>query len=320
MFQIEEIQDAGFNAIQLKNSDRSCFTTIVPDCGAMLRAYTVTDADGTSINIIDSYRDKDEFDHFAEPGGFKGLKLSPYPCRIVNGGYQFENKEYQFTEGKPGYENIHGFLYNKAFCVTDRITGPESASIRLKYEYTGNNNGFPFPYLCTVTYTLHTGNKLEVCTTVTNTGSGNLPVADGWHPYFSFGKPVDQLQLQFAGPQMVEFQNLVPTGRLLPNTHFSSAEHIGSRDLDNSFVLDFSAAAPHCLLQDPASGWRLSIQPGESYPYLQIYIPPHRNSIAIENLSAPPNSFNNGIGLKVLQPGESVRFNTGYTLQKIMFT
>ena len=69
-------------------------------------------------------------------------------------------------------------------------------------------------------------------------------------------------------------------------------------------------------LRDPATGWQLEIQPDASYPYLQIYIPPHRQSIAIENLSAPPDSFNNGIGLITLAAGESTVFSTQYVVKK----
>jgi aldose 1-epimerase len=50
------------------------------------------------------------------------------------------------------------------------------------------------------------------------------------------------------------------------------------------------------------------------YPYLQIYTPDHRQSIAIENLSGAPNSFNNGMGLIRMAPRQTLTFNLWYQL------
>jgi aldose 1-epimerase len=47
---------------------------------------------------------------------------------------------------------------------------------------------------------------------------------------------------------------------------------------------------------------------------LQIYTPEDRKSIAIENLSSAPDAFNNGMGLLVLEPGETKMFTTTYQI------
>ena len=60
--------------------------------------------------------------------------------------------------------------------------------------------------------------------------------------------------------------------------------------------------------------FKLTIEPDKNYPILQIYIPPHRTSIAIENLSGAPDNFNNGMGLLLLQPGEEKTFSTCYSV------
>jgi aldose 1-epimerase len=62
---------------------------------------------------------------------------------------------------------------------------------------------------------------------------------------------------------------------------------------------------------------QVEIYPETSYPYLQIFIPNHRKSIAIENLSAAPDAFNNGIGLKVLAPGESASYTTKFVIHPL---
>ncbi|MBX3257321.1 MAG: aldose 1-epimerase [Chitinophagaceae bacterium] len=315
MFSIQKRQENGFDKILLNDDDGNCTVEIVPAFGAMLHAFKVSDTTGT-LNIIDSYNDKSVFDNNAEPAGFKGLKLSPFPCRIQNASYHFNGKEYRFQKRLSNDAAIHGLLYREAFTVTkETVTGNE-ASLHLLCRYPATDPGYPFTYDCLVTYTLQRGNALTVTTSVTNTGNAPMPVADGWHPYFTFEKPVNGLELQFASEQMLEFVNLIPSGKTLSNPAFISGALIGSTELDNSFVLDFTASQPLCILRDPDSKWQLELYPEKSYPYLQVYIPPHRKSIAIENLSAPPDSFNNGMGLITLPPGKETSFSVKYVVQK----
>jgi aldose 1-epimerase len=46
-----------------------------------------------------------------------------------------------------------------------------------------------------------------------------------------------------------------------------------------------------------------------------LYIPGDRKSIAIENLSSAPDSFNNRMGLVTLDPGEEKAFTLHYTIK-----
>ncbi|HRP54524.1 aldose 1-epimerase [Agriterribacter sp.] len=314
MFTIERLQHNGFNKILLADDVSQSGVEIVPGCGAMLHAFTVQNEKHT-INIIDSYRNKDEFDENAETSGFKGLKLSPFPCRIPNAEYRFNGHRYHFNNSLLEGSAMHGLLYRQPFRLVQEQATENFAAISLLHEYRGSDAGYPFPYDCIVDYRLEKENTLSVTTTVKNTGASPLPIADGWHPYFTFGSKVDDLELQFQSQEVMEFINLIPSGRILPYATFSSFARIGETALDNSFVLDFSKSQPMCILREPATGWQLEIRPDKSYPYLQIYIPPHRRSIAIENLSAPPDSFNNGIGLIVLPAGADTRFFTQYAVK-----
>jgi aldose 1-epimerase len=45
-----------------------------------------------------------------------------------------------------------------------------------------------------------------------------------------------------------------------------------------------------------------------------LYTPDHRKSIAIENLSAAPNCFNNKMGLHIMQPQAIWNLETSYQL------
>jgi aldose 1-epimerase len=82
--------------------------------------------------------------------------------------------------------------------------------------------------------------------------------------------------------------------------------------------LNFAECQPLCVLRNTDKKVQIEIYPDKSYSYLQIYTPDHRNSIAIENLSAPPDTFNNGIDLKVLTPGEMAEFKTVFKISQIV--
>jgi aldose 1-epimerase len=113
---------------------------------------------------------------------------------------------------------------------------------------------------------------------------------------------------------MVEFNNhLLPTGKFTPYRKFEKMELFGDTFLDNCFVVKDNSM-PACILRDEKAQLQLSIITDVSYPYLQVYTPPHRKSIAIENLSSTPDSFNNGMGLIIIKPGEQYSFVTSYQI------
>lgn len=117
---------------------------------------------------------------------------------------------------------------------------------------------------------------------------------------------------------MLEFNEaLLPTGKVIRNKKWFKGASLKDIFLDNSFVLEMDEPMPHCTLSDPSVGLELYIYPDRAYPYLQVYTPPHRKSIAIENLSSAPDAFNNKIGLIELGPEDSQAFQTRYRIAKI---
>jgi len=83
------------------------------------------------------------------------------------------------------------------------------------------------------------------------------------------------------------------------------------------FSVNFTEGQPICTLRNALQKIQVEIYADRSYPYLQIYTPPHRDSIAIENLSAVPDGFNNGLGLITLAPQTSKVFTTTYKITSL---
>ncbi len=295
-----------FPVITLKNEEEKASVEVYT-FGALLNNFTIND----SINIIDGFvSPQDAKTNITK--GFKSAKLSPFVCRMADGKYAFNDHEYKIDKFYLNKEAIHGLLFNELFSVADQDADDNNASVILEYNYTKQNEGFPFLYSCVITYTLETNNRLSIKTTIINNSNTAMPLSDGWHPYFSLGAKVDELSFQMNSEKLVEFTGkLVPTGKIIAYDNFQQPEIIGDTFLDNCFLLNENNAAA-CILRDDKSGLELSIWPDAAYPYLQVYTPPHRNSIAIENLSSTPDAFNNKMGLIILNVGEKAHFKTTY--------
>jgi|SRR5690242_15955754 len=313
MFSIQKKKEAGFEKVILKNDVTNNYAAVIPACGAILQEFVV-ERDKQKTNVIDSYHSLEEFKNEVTKG-FKGCKLSPFVCRLTHGKYIFGEKQYQVQKHYMGQHAIHGLLYDRNFSVISETANAAEASVTMKYEYRADDPGYPFQYDCIVTWKLEPENKLTVITECVNQDEGLIPMQDGWHPYFTLGDTINDLDLEFQGKQMVEFDTeLLPTGNLVDYTRFSGIEKLGDRFLDNCFTLDTQECQPLCVLRNKEKKIEIQLFPDESYPYLQIYTPPHRKSIAIENLSGAPDGFNNEMGVITLESGQSALFSTTYKI------
>ncbi len=313
MFSIERRKEKGFDKIILKDNDSGTSAEILPACSAMLHAFKVNKK-GSEINVIDSYSSYDDFEKNVAPAGFKGCKLSPFACRIKDAKYTFAGETYQLEKHLERSDALHGELFDRAFELVGENADSRGASVTLIYHYAKEDPGYPFIYDCVVTFTLESENRLKVTTECLNLDEGLIPMQDGWHPYFSLGGKVDDLHLEFQSMEMVEFRNLIPTGKMLEYAEFNSLKKLGNTVFDNCFTINLETCQPMCVLRNVTENIQIEIHPTESYPYLQFYTPEHRNSIAIENLSGAPDAFNNGMGLQILESGQSSLYEVVYKI------
>lgn len=280
--------------------------------GGLLNRYEIMLAEGTWFNAVKAYASPQHCrDSLTE--GFRSAKLSPFACRVRHGKYAFEGHDYQL-DGKfrAAGHAAHGMMYDHDFAITDSGADGESAWVELAADYRQSDSGYPFAYRMNVVYRLDS-DDLSITTRAQNTGTAAMPLADGWHPYFTLGGRTDDWMMRLNSSRRLVFdEDLVADGRVLADTRFQTASSLQGIELDNSFVLD-GFHRPACVLENDAL--RLKLYPDAAYPYLQIYIPAERDSIALENISGAPDCFNNGLGLTVLQAGEARLFATRYVLE-----
>jgi aldose 1-epimerase len=281
--------------------------------GALLNAFCIID--GTNqTNVVAGFESIEDAQNNIT-NGFKSAKLSPFVCRMREGKYVWNDDHFQVKKFFLANHAIHGILYDAVYQIQYTEANMHQAKVELLYNYLGNIPGYPFPFLIQVDWTLEKGNQLSVSTSVTNASPSNIPLSDGWHPYFNLGGSVDEYTLRFSSDKQLEFDaDLLPTGKLIDDNRFVNGAALEGVFLDNCFELDKSLEQPYCTLSNQSL--ELLIEPSSAYPYLQIYTPPTRDMIAIENLSSAPDAFNNNMGLQTLEPHTTKTFKTTYTIQK----
>ncbi|MCW3086818.1 MAG: Galactose-epimerase [Sediminibacterium sp.] len=313
-FEVRTDHAGEYPVITLKDVATGCEAEIYA-FGGLLNAFRIP-VGGVLMNVVEGFSSPADARQNIT-SGFKSAKLSPFVCRMYQGSYRLGKKNYRIDKFYLGGHAIHGLLYDSIYEVTHSHADDRQACIQLEHQYRGTDQGYPFAYTVNLDWQLTgdaEGNTLSVTTTVTLHHPESVPFADGWHPYFTLGGKLDEWTLQFDSDTKLEYDaDLLPTGKTLHDERFLQGALLKDIVLDNSFVLKRTQhRAPGCQLSNDHV--KLTIQPDASYPVLQVYIPSHRQSIAIENLSGAPDNFNNKMDLLMLEPERPQTFITRYRI------
>jgi aldose 1-epimerase len=313
-FTITPEKDDDLDLLQITDLSSGIQVRLLPGHGALLHEFSIP-LGNRRIQVINNYKNladlKKNHDSI-----YKSAKLSPFVCRISEGKYSFDGNSFEFQNKFKDGSAIHGLVADKPFNVTEKKTEHEQASVTLEYHYQKDDPAYPFNYLIQVKYTLKRLGCLYLDTIVKNVSTVRFPIADGWHPYFSLEGKVNDWLLSFHSRINLAFdEKLIPRGELVEFDKFYSPRLIGEEFFDHCFLLEPDPGVPATTLENPENGLCLSFFPESRYPWLQVYTPEDRKSIAIENLSSAPDCYNNGLGLIILEPGDSQSFSVLYQLE-----
>jgi aldose 1-epimerase len=306
MYSIKEDKFGDFTKITVSNNKGESFT-LVPEFGATIIDITLSNGK-KNYPIIEGYTNYEEL---IENKGSKSKKMVPFPNRIPKGEYSFMRKTYDLPINKPA-ENcaIHGLVYDKEFTLKKHRLGKESGILHLQYIYKKIYPGYPFQFKLDVFPGLKEGFGFSCVTQITNLGKSEMPIADGFHPYYKTKEKVDELYLQIPSTKKINVdKRLIPTGKTEEFSKFKILKKIGKHKFDAGFILKRNGKenVAKVILYDKKED--LEIIPWQQigkgkYNYLQIYIPKDRKSIAIEPMTCMTNGFNNKKGLIILRPKE----------------
>jgi len=275
---------------------------VVTEVGATLRSLMV---DG--VEILGTFGPEAMSDFS------RGQVLLPFPNRIDGGLYEFDGERHQLPLTEPERNTaIHGLTRWLNWTPLQQSNSSVTLGHRLHPQ-----EGYPFTLDLSLEYALsNTG--LTVTTTAANVGTEPLPFGAGYHPYFTVGTPlVDTARLRIPAASYLETDDrLIPTGRSsVEGTQFNFREEreVGSVELDTCYtdVIPNEDGYTYVTLTNPESRFTVTVWMDGKHGFIQAYSSDtvfeadRRRSIAIEPMTCAPNAFNTGVGLRVIEPGES---------------
>lgn len=253
----------------------------------------------------------------------RGQLLMPWPNRIRDGRYTFAGKTHALALTEPERGNaIHGLARWAIWSVLEHADDTVTLGCRLRPQ-----PGWEWSLDLSVTYDL-TASGLIVTPRARNVGTEAAPFGFGAHPYLSVGEDrVDEVQLGIPAGSLLELDD-----RLLPtrpaavdgtDQDFRDPRLLGELALDTAFT-DVVADADgrwRVTLHHPQTGRSVTVwAEATAYPWLQVFtgdslpLDVRRTSgIAVEPMTCPPDAFNSGDGLLVLEPGQEFSAPWGIT-------
>jgi aldose 1-epimerase len=253
-----------------------------------------------------------------------GQGLIPFPNRIDQGAYTFQGVEQQLPLSEPANDNaIHGLTR----WLNWSVAASGSDYVQLAIVLHGQA-GYPFVLAVKETYRVTSG-VLTITTDATNIGTAALPYGVGHHPYISLGiDPVDPaILLVPANSYFKTNSRLIPEPPAVTvagtEYDFRTPRAIGTTVMDIGFanLIYDSDGYARVKFTAPSGKPAVTVFADKQHKYFQLYtgdsltVPAERRrSLAIESYSCAANAFNNGLGLVVLNPGQSFSSTWGISV------
>jgi aldose 1-epimerase len=242
----------------------------------------------------------------------RGNLLVPWPNRITDATYRFAGVEHRLPVTEPATgAAIHGLTRRKPW----RVVEHSDNAVTLRYELAAQP-GYPFALRCEVEYRLGRGG-LRVRTGATNTGAEPAPYATGAHPYLAAGPGrIDELIVRVPAAHYypTDHRGTPSDRRPVDGTGFDLRDPVllGDRRIDHAYT------GLHRDGDGLARAWvrtpddvTVVLWLGAGYDYVQLFtgdsVPEperRRRGIAVEPMTAAPDAFRTGDGLRVLSPGQ----------------
>ena len=254
---------------------------------------------------------------------YRGATLAPWPNRVVDGRYTFDGVEQQLALTEPARGHaLHGLATWLDFEPVDRSADAVTLAATIQAQ-----EGYPHRIDVAVAFSLDE-QGLHTSVTATNTGSSRAPWGAGPHPYLVAGEGrVDDWTLTLPADTVltVTEDRLIPVGLEAVaggGFDFRAPRPIADTFIDHAFtgLLRGEDGAATVTLRAP-EGTGVEMTWDGACPWVQIHtadrdIPElDRLGLAVEPMTCPPDAFNSGTDLIVLDPGATS--TAGWTIRAI---
>ena len=298
MYEVEVIKENEAHFLELSNREKTSSASICLEEGGRLKEL--------KFNGVFLIKEQTDFEY---KDSYASSILFPFVSRIQDGKYSFQENDYQLNCNQTGENALHGLVYNKKFELIEKEETTNRCSVTIGYKETKESPGFPYTYEIYLTYLL-TEKEISLSVKIKNTDTKAFPFTLGWHPYF-ICDDLSKSVVCFKSDKKIAFdENLITKEVVAHKT--PEIFKIENKQLDDCFILKTNKIG----FSTPT--YQIEITTDLEDNYLQMYTPLGLSVIAIEPMTGVSNSFNNKIGLQVLQPTDSyslmwnVKFNNNY--------
>jgi aldose 1-epimerase len=242
---------------------------------------------------------------------YSGTLLAPWPNRVGGASYTFAGQAHHLPANEQERGNaLHGLVAEAGWeAVEWPAEEGDRGSVRLTHT-VGPVPGYPFTLALQVLYTL-TSEGLTTTLTAENTGEAAAPYGCGPHPWLLAGGPVEEYELHLPAGRVLLVDDL-----LLPRSledvsatpyDFRTPRVVGATAVDHAFtglVPDGDGLA-RVRVRGPEGGVEVRWE-AAAMPWAQVCTGTGLGhaGLAVEPMTCPPDAFNSGTDLIVLQPGE----------------
>jgi aldose 1-epimerase len=238
--------------------------------------------------------------------------VHPWGNRLARWGYRAAGKRVDLRNldlpVDPNGLPIHGNLRGTAFQILRLRPG----RLRARLDYGARPDllaAFPFPHIVEIDARVD-GRGLRLRTTVTPTSDRAVPISFCWHPYLRLpDAPRSQWMLQWPRCRHVEVdEHLIPNGATTRQA--AECAPIADRTFDDHYVLGKDRG-----FEVAAAGRRIRLTFDANYDYAQLFVPPRREFIAIEPMTATIDALGQGRA-PLCEPGSTFAASFTVTCQR----
>ncbi len=274
---------------------------VIVGVGGGVRSY---DIGGTAV--LDGYAETER------AIGGAGMVLVPWPNRIRDGRYSFNGTDQQLALTEPTKRNaIHGLLRWASWSLVEHATDSVTVAASIV-----PLPGYPHGLRVETRWSVGPAG-LRAEHLATNVGKTHAPFGLGAHPYLVIdGSNSSRWDLRLpVEERLLTDDRGLPTGRERVEAtayDFRTPRVVGDLVLDTAFTglrRDDDGRA-RISIADP-DGATVTLWLDESFRWVQVFTadtlapPRRRRSFAVEPMTCPPDAFNSGDDLVVLDPGQT---------------
>lgn len=280
---------------------------VIVEVGGVLRHYSVGGRE-----VLDGFGPEE-----ISPAS-AGQILAPWPNRIRDGHYTFEDTAYQLALTEPARHNaIHGLVNWSRWRLVEQADDAVTVEFDLPPQI-----GYPWSLTLRTRWSV-SADGLRSDQEVVNTSDRNAPWGFSVHPYLRLpGVAVDDLLLHVPGrSRVLADARLLPIGAVkVAGTEYDYTEprRIGEAVLDTTFGdLEHAPDGGSAVTIAAPGAGSVTVWGDENFRWWQVFSGDtlhgerFRRSVAIEPMTCPPDAFRSGRDLLVLEPGRTWRASWG---------